>query len=104
MNKYLIDFTKVISDCKYTNTYKMAWAKSIIELSILTTQYTYDNHGRIRFSFKEISERCFHYYWNQTIFFDLVQGSNLNKPPTMISEVKKLIAKYQKVSDNYFPL
>ena len=53
------------SDCQYTNTYKMAWAKSIIDLSILTTEYTYDNHGRIRFSLQEISK-----------VFSLLLGSN----------------------------
>ena len=28
------------------------------------------------------------YYWNQTIYFDLIQGSNLSKPPEFITEVK----------------
>ena len=27
------DFKKVIRECEYSNTYKMAWAKAIIELS-----------------------------------------------------------------------
>lgn len=29
----LKDFKKVIRECEYSNTYKMAWAKAIIELS-----------------------------------------------------------------------
>ena len=104
MNKYLTDFARVISDCKFTNTYKMAWAKAIIDLSILESQLQFDRHGRVRFSLHQIAERFFHYYWNQTIFFDLVQGSNPSKPPTMISEVKALIDTYQKISNNYFPI
>ena len=29
----LKDFKKIIRECEYSNTYKMAWAKAIIELS-----------------------------------------------------------------------
>ena len=38
--------------------------------------------------FDRISLKIFKYYWNQTIFFDLQQGSNSIQPPTFISYVK----------------
>ena len=35
MCKKLEEFKKVIRECNYSNTYKMAWAKGIVELSTL---------------------------------------------------------------------
>ena len=37
----------------------------------------------------------FKYYWNQTVFFDLRQGSNPVKPPELYSYVKQAIQEYQ---------
>ena len=41
----------------------------------------------------------FKYYWDQTIFFNLEQGSNLKKKPTIIQIVKNEIEKYIKNYD-----
>jgi hypothetical protein len=41
----------------------------------------------------------FKYYWDQTIFFNLEQGSNLKKRPTIIQIVKNEINKYEKNFD-----
>ena len=37
---------------------------------------------------RDHTELMFKYYWDQTIFFNLEQGSNLKKRPTIIQIVK----------------
>ena len=87
MNKYISQFLEVIRNCSTENTYKMAWAKSIVEICFL------DKNVK-KITLHTIAINMFKYYWNQTIYFDLVQGSNLEKPPAFISIVKKEIEKY----------
>jgi hypothetical protein len=64
----------------------MGWCKSIIECCL-------DNNPSKEISFDRISQKMFKYYWNQTIFFNLQQSPNPNKPPEFISYVKKKIVK-----------
>ena len=61
----------------------------MVELSI-------ENPNSNKFYLKDISVKFFKYYWNQTIYFDLIQGSNLSKPPEVITLVKKEITNYFK--------
>lgn len=83
-------FKKIIREAGYDNTYKMAWAKALVEIS-----------GEVDISqeiviitLAQIARKFIKYYWNQTIFFDLVQGSNISKPPVIVSDVKELINHY----------
>ena len=87
MNEYLRQFLKVIRNCSVDNTYKMAWGKALVEIS-------YEKSNNRRIELKQIARKIFKYYWNQTIYFNLIQGSNISKPPEFISEVKKEIANY----------
>lgn len=89
-NKFYKRFTKIIRECNYDNTYKMAWAKSIVE--ICSRKDLIEDDFVILLS--DIGHKFLKYYWNQTIFFDLVQGSNPTKPPVILSFVKSLIDKY----------
>ncbi len=89
-NNFYKRFTKIIRECNYDNTYKMAWAKSLVE--ICSNQELLEK--TIKISLREIAYKFLKYYWNQTIFFDLVQGSNPKKPPIILSLVKSLIEKY----------
>lgn len=89
-NNFYKRFTKIIRECNYDNTYKMAWAKSLVE--ICSTENL--ENDKIKITLKEIAHKFLKYYWNQTIFFDLVQGSNPIKPPVILSLVKSLIVKY----------
>ena len=66
----------------------MGWGKSIVECCL-------ENDSEELIHFDRISKKMFKYYWNQTIFFDLQQGSNPLKPPTFISYVKSKINEYQ---------
>ena len=88
MHKYIEDLTDLISHCKTDNTYKMSWSRAIVEYCCYNT----DN----KIHFDELSELIFKYYWDQTIFFNLEQGSNLKKKPTIVQIVKEAIDKYAK--------
>ena len=83
-------FTKIIRECNYDNTYKMAWAKSLVEICSSLNS----NGSVIEITLSDIGHKFLKYYWNHTIFFDLVQGSNPLKPPVILSLVKNLIDKY----------
>ncbi len=84
MEKYIEDWFYVIKNCSVENTYKMGWSKSIVECCL-------ENPNLNLISFDRISEKMFKYYWNQTIFFDLQQSPNPNKPPKFITYVKDQI-------------
>lgn len=91
MNKYIEEFTDLISNCSMDNTYKMSWCRALVEYSC--------NHTDKKIHFDKLSELIFKYYWDQTIFFNLEQGSNLKKKPTIVQIVKNEIEKYAKNHD-----
>ena len=66
----------------------MAWAKAIVECCL-------EKQESDSISFKELSPKIFKYYWNQTIFFDLQQGSNPKKPLEFLSYIRQKIEEYQ---------
>ena len=88
MTETLSHWFEVIKNCSVSNTYKMGWSKSIVECC-------FEDNSEELIHFDKISMKMFKYYWNQTIFFDLQQGSNPNKPPTFVSYVKSKIEEYQ---------
>jgi len=88
MDKYIKDLLYVIRNGSMENTYKMSWCKSIVESC-------YMNPKEKIISFERLSRYIFKYYWDQTIYFDLQQSPNSNKPPEIISYVKEVILKYQ---------
>ena len=88
MHKYIENLTDLISNCSMDNTYKMSWCRALVEYSC--------NNTEKKVHFDKLSELIFKYYWDQTIFFDLEQGSNLKKRPTIIQVVKNEIEKYRK--------
>ena len=53
----------LINQGKMTNTYKMAWIRSIVE--------SCEKNPKKIIHFDELSRLIFKYYWNQCIFFDL---------------------------------
>lgn len=89
-NDFYKVFKRIIRECSYDNTYKMAWAKALVEIAI-EKQY---NNDIVIIQLEEIALKYIKYYWNQTIFFDLIQGSNLVKIPIILQYVKGLIEKY----------
>ncbi len=99
MNEYIKKWNDIVINCSYDNTYKMAWGRAIVELCIENSS----QDDIIKFHFKSIAEKCLKYYWNQTIYFDLIQGSNLNKKPEILSITKELIDKYSLTKNDNNP-
>ncbi|PET71739.1 HNH endonuclease [Bacillus sp. AFS001701] len=92
MNDYVNQWHSLILNCSFDNTYKMVWGKALVELSFdVSDDY---NKDIVVFEFKDIAELCLKYYWNQIIYFDLIQSANLKKPPEIVSITKLLINEY----------
>ncbi|MDQ0087602.1 5-methylcytosine-specific restriction endonuclease McrA [Paenibacillus anaericanus] len=84
----------IIRNCSFDNTYKMSWAKAITEIAC-ECEFEEQNGNSIEITLESIAHKVIRYYWEQTIFFDLMQSSNINKPPVILSIVKELISSYQ---------
>ncbi|QKE71316.1 HNH endonuclease [Arthrobacter citreus] len=92
MNDYVNQWHKLILNCSFDNTYKMVWGKALVELS-LNVSDDYEN-DIVVFNFKDIAELCLKYYWNQIIYFNLIQSANIKKPPEIVGITKQLINVY----------
>lgn len=93
MSKFLDDFKHIIREANYDNTYKMAWARAIVEFSLT---YNFEiNNNDVEIKIEDLAKLMVKYYWNQTIFFDLIQGSNIKKSPLIVQYVKDLINIYR---------
>lgn len=90
IDPYIKDLTRVIQNTSMTTTYKMVWIRSIIEICK-------SDRNLKTIHFDQISEKAFEFYWNQTIFFNLAQGSNPNQHPVIYQIVADEIKKYQDV-------
>ncbi|MGY4761236.1 HNH endonuclease [Paenibacillus caseinilyticus] len=93
----------IIRNCSFDNTYKMAWAKAITEIAIEHEAFC-DSDVTIEIQLREIAKNVLRYYFEQTIFFDLQQSANPNKPPMMVTIVKELIASYRTRSGSLKPV
>lgn len=89
-NKFLEIFKKIIKECRYDNTYKMAWAKALVEIS----RYKNDDSDYIDIYLEEFSKKFIKYYWDQIVYLDVLQGRNLTKQPVIIQLVNNLIEEY----------
>ena len=87
MDQYIKKLSDIISNGSMDNTYKMSWIRSIVEVC--------ENNPKHEIHFDELSFLIFKYYWNQSIFFKLQQGNNVNKKPEIIQIVEDKINKYQ---------
>lgn len=88
-SKYNI-FKQIILECDYDNTYKMAWAKSLTELS---SELDLTNDV-VEIWLEDIAVKYIKYYWDQIIFFNLNEGPRFDKIPLILSSVKHLIKQY----------
>ena len=94
MNQYINDLSSLIINCNFDNTYKMAWAKSIVELISELNLEEIEEESEIEIDFAENKKKCVQYYWNQSAYFDLFQGSNIKKQPEILTHTKSLIEAY----------
>jgi len=91
MNPYIQEFTEIIRNGSMENTYKMCWARALVELCVKDPQ-------RQLIEFEDIGKLMFQYYWDQTIFFNLEQGPNLKKRPALHQIVLEKIKQYRKIN------
>ena len=87
MNTELKELLNLIMNGSMENTYKMSWIRSIVEIC--------EESPKKIIHFDDLSPLIFKYYWNQCIFFNLNQGQNRNKKPTIIQIVENCIRDYQ---------
>ena len=99
MSRQFDEFKQIIREFSYDNTYKVAWAKALVELS---SELPIAG-DEVEITLEQIARKYLKYYWNQTIFFDLIQGSNLQKPPEVVTTIKTLIDAYYEKVDNRKP-
>lgn len=92
MDKYIQKWFDIIEQMKNSNTYKLAWGRSILEIS-MNKEYEVIGDNTI-ISFHKIAEKFLKYYWNQTYFFNLKQGP-INSEPAILSVVKDVINYYK---------
>jgi hypothetical protein len=98
---FLNNWLYIIRNCNYDNSYKVAWAKAITEISLdldyntILAEVDQDENKKVEISLTQIAEKVIRYYWEQTIFFNLQQSPNSIKPPKIVSVVKGLISDYQ---------
>lgn len=76
----------------------MAWAKALVETASLK-----NIDSDLIIPFEEIAELFLKYYWDQTIYFDLIQGSNLKKIPEVLKYTKELITLHYVKKGDYNP-
>lgn len=88
---------RVIKHGSNVNTYKVSWAKAIVEICS-------DNPGIEVIKLSDIALKVYKYYWNQTIYFNLVQGNNPSKPAAFVSLVRKDIDDYYKKYNTTQPI
>lgn len=103
MDSYIRQWQEVISNGAYDNTYKMAWARALVEL-VNSEQGQRDLMGNLEINFQEIAECFLRYYWDQTIYFELTQGPNPTKPPEVLQQVRALITTYQEAVHDSQPI
>ncbi len=98
---YVDRFHRAVRDGKNENSYKLAWARAILD--IVSNQKSSISKNDLTIEFSEIAERMIGYYWDQTFFFDLCQGQNPNRPPEILSITKDLIEAFKLVEANSSP-
>ncbi|MDO5848125.1 MAG: nucleoside triphosphate pyrophosphohydrolase [Methanobrevibacter sp.] len=91
-SEFYSDFIKIIKGCKYSNTYKFAWAKSLVELA------SENDYPEGRIPLNEIAVKFIKYYWNISLKHDFRQGT---RSPKIIGEVKVLMDEYSRFHDLY---
>lgn len=91
------NFIAVVKNGSKVNTYKVAWAKAILEICS-------EEPAISIISLEQIAQKMYKYYWNQTIYFDLLQGNDPTRRAAFLTEVRKDIEKYYTSSKSRQPI
>lgn len=95
MEKYLLDWLKVIDGIKNDNTYKAAWGKAIIEC--ISKKEFEKRKGYYIIEEYFIVQKLLKYYWNMNVFFNVHQDDYL-VVEKIISEISASYNKRRKVT------
>ncbi len=80
-----------VRNCASRHTYDPAWARALVEVVLEA------GTGRdLEVDLGATAAKMVKYYWNQTVFFDLIQGSNPCRQPDLIRRVRELTDNYYK--------
>lgn len=83
--EYLSKFVDVIESIEHDNTYKLAFAKALLEC-IEQEEYEVQGEDVVLYQYN-IVQHIMKYYWNQVAFFELSQGPS-SVLETRIKEIK----------------
>lgn len=82
-----------VRNCATRHTYDTAWARALVEVAGETKAGPEGSGTQIDLGIT--AARMIKYYWNQTLFFGLVQGANPCNQPELVRRVRDLIGEYQ---------
>lgn len=85
---------KIITEASYNTTYKMAYAKALIDIAHETEEI---NDNVITIYVNQIAEKFLEYYWNEEMFCGLNQSSNSYRTPMIVRIVQNLMATFYDV-------
>ena len=101
---YIQQWLHNIKNCSFNNTNKIAWARATVDAIANNDYKTYDSLDAfftqkkrdydISVPTKIIARNMLQYYWNQIIYFNLSQGSNVKQPPRIVQYTQSLIEHY----------
>lgn len=83
-----------IRTCATRHTYDTAWARAMVE----AVGGSEEGPGRedMQIDLRSTAARMIRYYWDQTVFFGLIQGSNPCRQPELICRVRELVNDFNK--------
>lgn len=93
---YIAEWTLVLRGMMVDNTYKCAWARSILSCLGKGKFATLPPDGKAMLLFSDIAREMVRLYWNQTCFFHLRQGPEKRgmKGVRIVNAVESLIESY----------
>jgi 5-methylcytosine-specific restriction endonuclease McrA len=96
LQAYKQDFIKrlleAVKNCATRHTYDLAWTRALVELA--GEKRTSPDVGEIEIDLMSAAARMIKYYWDQTVFFSLLQGPNPGRQPDLIGRVLELAGDY----------
>ncbi|MFZ5649577.1 MAG: HNH endonuclease [Bacillota bacterium] len=85
-----------IRNCSTRHTYDTAWARAVVEF--LEGVRIGPEKSEVPVNIKDTAASMIRYYWDQTVYFGLLQGPNPLKQPEVVRRVQSLISEYYKNS------
>ena len=98
MSDYIKMWLEIIENMNNDNTYKLAWGRAILELSVELVEIQEFNI----LHFEAIAKKMLKYYWNRICFFHLKQSPS--KKPVIVQETEKCIDYVNQIRGSNLPI